>query len=442
MEKLDSKPKVNVLDRTIKGMKARAAMRDRLASRQIFYQAMVDYMEAPLRARAAGKPFGWCEVQAPIELFRGLDVPPFYPEHYSLVVASQGAELPFLEEAEVHHMKDLCSVQKIFIGALMKGELPKPDFSIGVTAPCDAVLLGMQHASFPHKHKACICKQSGCVAGIPIYMCDQPFWNDDAALNYYMGEIRGAMAFMEEKTGTKMDMNNLKEAVRKTQEIFRLHGENNQMRKNSPSPMKSRDLFRQAFIFNNLSGTDWGVKYMQAVNAEMKEMVAKGQGAVPNERIRLGWVNAPPYAMLDFMDEMEKEFGAVVVTDNLSCGWAGGDGSDGPLFPCDPEDPIRSIAAKGLAHYGATCYKDANRMSKVLVRMAKNYHLDGMIFSAHWGCKNVCAIMKHLREDMMNETGIPILFLESDCLDQRTVQIPKLLSLSREYIEMLDQRKA
>lgn len=441
MEKLDSKPKANLLERTIKGMKARAGKSNRVKSRQLFYEAMVEYMEAPLKAKAEGKPFGWCEVQGPIELFRAMDIPPFYPEHYSLVVASQGAELPFLEISEVNNLKDLCSVQKIFIGAMHKKELPIPDFMIGVTAPCDAVLFGMQHAAFPKKHKGCACKKEGCVAGIPNFMVDQPFWADDKAVDYYVGEIKDAIAFMEKHSGKKFELDKLKEAVRKTQEIFTLHAENNQKRKNHPSPMRSRDLMRQAFVFNNLSGTDAGVNYMRAVNEEMKAMVAKGQGAVPNERVRLGWVNAPPYAMLDFMDEMEKEFGAVVVTDNLSCGWGGGDGSDGPLFPCDPEDPIRSIAEKALNHYGATCYKDAERMSKVLVRMVKNYHLDGLIFSAHWGCKNICAIMKHLREDVMNETGVPILFLESDCLDQRTVQIPKLLSLSREYIEMLDQRK-
>jgi hypothetical protein len=73
--------------------------------------------------------------------------------------------------------------------------------------------------------------------------------------------------------------------------------------------------------------------------------------------------------------------------------------------------------------------------------MVKNYKLDGMIFSAHWGCKNICAVVKHVREDLLEATGIPMLILESDCLDQRTNPIPKMMSLTREYIEMLDQRK-
>jgi benzoyl-CoA reductase/2-hydroxyglutaryl-CoA dehydratase subunit BcrC/BadD/HgdB len=441
MSSVQIKPGMDLLSRTIAGMKMRGSKEGRVKSRTIFYNAMVNYLEAPVKARQEGKLFGWCEVQAPVELFYALDIPPFYPEHYSLIVASQGAEIPFLEEAEVHHMKDVCSVQKIFIGALKKGELPKPDLMVGVTHPCDAVLFGMQHVAFPEKHTPCICKSEGCVAGIPIFQLDGPFWHDDKAIDYYSGEVQDCIAFMEKNTGRKMDYGKLEQTVAHTKEIFDLHAENNQLRKTHPTPMRGRDLARQAFVFNNLCGTQDGVDYMRAVNAEMKEMVAKGQGAVPNERIRLGWLNAQPYSFLPYLDEMEREFGAVIVTDNLTCGWLNGDGSDGPLFPCDPKEPVRSIAAKAMYHYGSTCYKDANRFSEVVIRMAKNYNLDGIIFSAHWGCKNVCAISKHLREDLAKATGVPMLELESDCLDQRTNPVPKMMALTKEFIEMLDQKK-
>lgn len=443
MDTKRDKPKMDLLTRTIDGLKARGEYREgRTKSRQIFYKAMIDYMEAPLKAHEEGKPFGWCEVQAPVELFYAMDIPPFYPEHYSLVVASQGAEIPFLEAAEVHHLKDICSVQKIFIGAAKTGDLPQPDFMLGVTHPCDAVLFGMQHAAFPKKHNPCLCKAQGCVAGTPLFQLDGPFWADDAAIEYYAGEMQDAIDFMEKISGKKMDYDVLKETMRKTQRIFEIHSENNQLRKITPTPMRGRDLARQAFMFNNMAGTQIAIDYMEEVNKELKETVEKGEGGIPNERIRLGWLNAQPYSFLPFFDEMEREFGVAVVTDNLCSGWLGGDGSDGPLFPCDPEEPLRSLAAKAMYHYGSTCYKDANRFSEVVIRLVENYKLDGMVFSAHWGCKNVCAIIKHIREDLFEATGVPMLTLESDCLDQRTNPIPKMMALTREYIEMLDQRIA
>jgi benzoyl-CoA reductase/2-hydroxyglutaryl-CoA dehydratase subunit BcrC/BadD/HgdB len=440
MEPLQRKQR-NILEETLVGMKARQTKRTRDKSRDIFYDAMVEYLEAPGKARERGEPVGWCQVQAPVELFRAFDTPPFYPEHFSIVVASQGKEIPFLEAAEIHHLKDVCSVEKIFIGAAMAGALAKPDFMIGCTHPCDAVLFGMQHVAFPHTHKGCTCKKSGCVNGVPIFQLDGPFWTDEHSIDYYAGEVEEAIAFMEKQLGKKLDYDRLKQVVANTCELFRIHAENNQLRKVIPSPMQSRNLARQAFVLNNLSGSEIGVEYMRALNEELKKNVAEGKGGIPNERIRLGWLNAQPYSFMPFLDEMEREFGAVVVTDNLSCGWLGGDGSDGPLFYCNPEDPIKSLAAKGLSHYGSNCYKDANRFSQVVIRMVKNYKLDGVIFSAHWGCKNICAIIKHLREECYEATGVTMLVLESDCLDQRTNPIPQMMNRTREYIEMLNQRK-
>jgi benzoyl-CoA reductase/2-hydroxyglutaryl-CoA dehydratase subunit BcrC/BadD/HgdB len=443
---MDMKNEAQVQDlmtRTIAGMKARSAYRtNRSRSRQIFYEAMIDYLEAPITARAQGKPFGWCEVQAPVELFYAFDVPPLYPEHYSLVVASQGDEIPYLEAAETHNLKDLCSVQKVFMGALYQEQLPRPDFMLGVTHPCDAVLYALQHAAFPKKHTPCVCKAEGYVCGLPLFQLDGPYWNDEGSLTYYSGEIEAAIEFMEKVLGRKMDREKLEQVVANTVETFRLLGLNNQLVKTIPTPRRSRDMARQAFVFNNLSGTQAAIDYLTAFNKEMQDLVDKGEGAVPNERLRLGWLNAQAYSFLPFFDEMEREFGAVVVTDNLCSGWRGGDGEGGePLFKYDQENPVWTLASKALSHYGSTCYKDANSFSEVVIRMVKNYRLDGIVFSAHWGCKNICAVIKHIREDLMEATGVPMLVLESDCLDQRTNPIDKMMDLAREYIEMLDQRK-
>jgi benzoyl-CoA reductase/2-hydroxyglutaryl-CoA dehydratase subunit BcrC/BadD/HgdB len=437
----------NIMRRTIAGFKARMEAikaKPRARSRQIWYQAMIDYMEAPLKAREEGKPFGWCEIQAPPELFYAMDVPPFYHEHWSLVAASQQAVLPFLEAAERENLKDLCSVHKAYCGALSLGELPQPDFILGLTHPCDAVVYSVQHAAFPKQHTPCVCKRDGVVGGycegsMPVFQLDGPFWFDEDAIDYYTAEVHDAIAFMEKVLGRRMDYEKLKQSVDRMVEAFRILGLNNQLVKNVPSPRRSRDLMRDPFVF---AGTQAAIDYFEAIHDEMQERVERGEGAVPNERIRLGWLNVPPYGFMPFLDEMEKEFGAVVIMNNLSGGWLLGDGENGePMFPIYPDDPVRTIAAKGLCHYGSTCYKDAERYIRVVERMVTGCKLDGVVLSAHWGCKNLTAITKHLREDLYESTGVPMLVLESDCLDERTATIANMVALTREFIEMLDQKK-
>ncbi len=440
-------PRDNVMERTIAGFKARMEyIKDhpRNKSRQIWYQAMINYVEAPLKARAEGRPFGWCQIQAPPEIFYAMDVPPFYFEHWSLVAASQKVVIPFLEAAETDHLKDLCSVHKAYCGALKLGELPPPDFIMGVTYPCDAVLFGNQLASFPEKHTPCVCKADGCVGGfceggIPLFQLDGPYWYDEAALDYYTKEIYRGIAFMEKILGKKMDYDRLKMHVDLTNEAFRILGENNQLIKNVPCPRRSRDLMREPFVF---TGTQAAIDYWQAAQDDMKAQIETGVGAVPNERIRLGWLNVPPYGFLGVLDAMEKEFGVVVVQNNLSGGFLLSDGENGePMYEIFPDDPVRTMASKGLCHYGSTCYKDPERYLKILKRMVNGCKLDGVVLSAHWGCKNLSSIMKHIREDLYEATGVPMLVLESDCLDERTGTIEKLVALTREFVEMLDQSK-
>jgi benzoyl-CoA reductase/2-hydroxyglutaryl-CoA dehydratase subunit BcrC/BadD/HgdB len=439
-------PKDNIMERTIAGFKMRMDhMKDkpRAKSRQIWYQAMIDYMQASITAREEGRPFGWVGIQAPPEILYAMDIPPFYYEHWSLVAASQKAVIPFLEAAEGDNLKDLCSVHKAYCGALKLKQLPRPDFILGNTFPCDAVLFGNQIASWPEKHTPCVCKADGCVGGycsgaIPLFQLDGPYWYDKEALDYYSKEIKRSIEFVEKVTGRKMDYDKLKHHVNLTNEAFYLLGENNQLIKNIPCPRRSRDLMREPFV---LTGQQAAIDYWQAAQEDMKAIMATGKGAVPNERIRLGWLNVPPYGFMGVLDELEKEFGVVVIQNNLSGGFLMSDGENGePMYEIFPDDPIRTMASKGLCHYGSTCYKDPERYLKVLKRMVEGCQLDGVVLSAHWGCKNLSSIMKHIREDLYAATGVPMLVLESDCLDARTGNVSRLVALMREFVEMLDQK--
>ena len=78
----------------------------------------------------------------------------------------------------------LCALDKFMYGAMLKNEMPKADFIVTGSAPCDSSRIGYQ--MFEH------------LADCAIYRLDAPLEDSPEAHQYYAGEIRKLIGFLEE----------------------------------------------------------------------------------------------------------------------------------------------------------------------------------------------------------------------------------------------------
>ena len=80
---------------------------------------------------------------------------------------------------------------------MLKNEMPKADFIVTGSAPCDSSRIGYQ-----------MFEQ---LADCPVFRLDAPVEDSREAHLYYASEIRKLIGFLEEQTGTRLDPDRLRE---------------------------------------------------------------------------------------------------------------------------------------------------------------------------------------------------------------------------------------
>ena len=121
---------------------------------------------------------------------------------------------------------------------------------------------------------------------------------------------------------------------------------------------------------------------------------------------------------------LEKEFGAVVVIDELnSITWEA----------IDPDDPFTGMAERAIS---IPFNGDGSRRIDNLKKLAQKYKVDGAINPCNWGCRQGSGA-RGLISDGLKEIGVPVLNLEVDCVDARSFSEGQLRTRLEAFVEML-----
>jgi len=192
-------------------------------------------------------------------------------------LASTGMESAFLEEAEqTGYARDTCGYHRAVLGAARQGIMPVPDFLIASSSPCTGGLAVMENLA-RHFEK-------------DLFVLNIPQEVTDRGVEYLSDQFREMVAFVSDHTGTPLDEDRLRHAVENTNRmreglsnVYRLAG-------HVPSPANSRSLSNFGIAMALLLGTAGGVKVAQAFEKDFSARTAAGLSGIPNEKIRLMWI--------------------------------------------------------------------------------------------------------------------------------------------------------
>jgi hypothetical protein len=146
------------------------------------------------------KKLCWYEFCLTPELFLAMDIHPFLGEVHPPIMALGTPEVTwqYVDVAEeAGTPPELCVLDKFMLGALLSNEMPKADFIVTASAPCDSSRIGYQMFE----------QLSDC----PFYRLDAPVEDSREAHAYYASEIRKLIGFLEEQTGNRFDGDRLRE---------------------------------------------------------------------------------------------------------------------------------------------------------------------------------------------------------------------------------------
>jgi len=224
-------------------------------------------------------------------------------------------------------------------------------------------------------------------------------------VDYLREQLRRAAEQLCELAGVEMSVERLREAIDLSNRTSDYMGEINELRKAVPAPMPSTDGFGSAYPRLYLMGTKRGHDYFLALRDELKEKVARGEGAFPNEKFRLSWFGLPLWFNLGIFNYFEK-FGGVFVYEGAY--------NTGLLRPRRPEDPVRELAIKCLGGGGGI----GSTVSGI-IEECRQYQIDGVVLSYLITCRPFVFPAVEISNALEKELGIPTVRLECDLVDER-----------------------
>ena len=137
-------------------------------------------------------------------------------------------------------------------------------------------------------------------------------------MDIWKNEHKRLIAFLEEKTGKKMDYDRLKETVRLSYRLTELTLEIDELVAHVPTPMSPECFAATLLAVRLFAGTRPAVDYLEGLKAELQERVDNGIAAANPERFRVMWSAFTPFWDTALQGFMQQKYGAVSVCEVLS----------------------------------------------------------------------------------------------------------------------------
>jgi len=412
---------VNILEFIAQNMGAIVDhVRAKHPDRAWMYEVRKSYWQRAARAREEGRPVVWHSFDTVPELFFAFDLAPICTDVLSAVVSAlPGGIARYADLAQGYVPDHVCTIDRTLMGLAMGGFLPQPDLIIHTSQPCDSTLI-----TYP------VLAQ---YLGVPHLTLDTPYWGDRRSLDYAARELQKEAAFIEKHTGRALDRERLAWVIDLSNQAYRLIGEVNELRKAVPCPLPSKLLPLTGGMFGCAVGTPELLAYVRRMRDWARERVARGQGQLQEERLRLGWVQIPIYFNTSICDWLEQEYGAVAPMDLLN--------NYQTIVIDDPGDPQQVYQGLAQRMLRMTMGQVSRGPSQYYIQSAlevcRDYKADVAVASGHLGCKQMWGAFQLVKDVLADELGIPTFIYDCDHLDPRVVSLDQIKARFEEFFSTL-----
>ena len=390
-------------------------------SEAMYYQMLANYYTRLLNASKDGDFVAAHTVFFPAEILYAMDIVPMHTETTTWMIAlftGDSADM-LAAGAELGLASEICSPHRGLAGAFAMGALPRPDAMLWSNLVCDNTA----------KSGELLMEINNC----PGFFIDHPFQNSEDEERYLVGELNDMVHFLEEKSGRKMNWDQLAGIVAQMDRQIKLLREISELRKAVPTPFNPQGFLQLLTVDYLFPGLPEATVYLETLRDELAEKVKSGKGAVSPERFRLMSLFIPPMYLIGFLEKISQEYGAVSVTEPFFTYWG-----DGEL---DPAKPLESVAKKSYMIPEMRMYGPLDeRALEGITDCAEQYKVDGAIYYADVGCRHTCATIK-LFKDVLNRQDVPVLTLDCDVVDPTITSEEDVREKLEQFFELLEDRQ-
>lgn len=391
-------------------------------SNYMFFEFWGQYLHNIRHAHDEGKLIVGHAFGVPTEILYAMDMVPMHMQTCIGMAAVSGSHMEDLTAAKtIGFTQDACSVNRLTAGYFLNGKWPKPDLFVGAYSACDGIAKNtdLMRSLYPD---------------MPYFHFEQPYRESAGGIAYMVEQLKDLIAFLEEQSGKKMDWDKLSEHLGHALRMAELHKKISELRKVTPVPLRSRKVPELELADFYFCGSEIGTKFYETVYAEAKERVARGEGGIAKERFRLASPYVYPTYVWGLVDWLEKEWGAVHVTELFFSNW-------GPQ-ELDPSKPLECIAKKMYAHpIVGTQGGSLEWLVPQFTQNVKDYKADALMWWAHRGCPHGCGSIYATSKVMKDELKLPVLEIDSDYVDPHFEPVERMREKLNTFFEMLESQK-
>lgn len=344
----------------------------------------------------------WYEFCVTPEIFRAMDIHPFLGEIHPPVLTLGTPEVcwEFVDTAEANGApSDLCVLDKFLLGALLSDEMPRADFIVTASAPCDSSRIGYQ-----------VFEQ---LTQVPVFRLDAPVEDSPEAHAYYAQQMREMIVFLEAQTGRRFDPDRLRavceESNRTTEALLELF----ELKRSRPCPHSGAVTFNSYMAILTSLGTPGLTRYIEFLRDDAAAAVREGRGVLADERHRVLWYYVPVVFDLEMAAWVEETFHAAVIVDALSSFLR-----QDPIDTTNVDTMLVGLARRGLETTMGRLRVKASTLTAQFLRDYTDFGADCVVFPGPVGCKHVWGWLNLLRE-VCRERDIPICAFDLDWIDSR-----------------------
>ncbi len=185
------------------------------------------------------------------------------------------------------------------------------------------------------------------------------------------------------------------------------------------------------FVMVTRHGTEIAVNFLKDVLQEVNEKVARGEGVIPNEKIRLFWDNIPLWYNMKLFNYFEK-WDAVVVAETYSAAWS---------LRMDPNKPLESIAYKTLVSYPLVSCVSLHKRLELIMNAVRDYKIDGAILHSNRSCKPISMGQMDIQKVLAEELSVPSVMFDGDHMDGEKFSMAQFQTRIDAFMEMLLAKK-
>ncbi|MCX6646437.1 MAG: benzoyl-CoA reductase, bzd-type, subunit O [bacterium] len=413
--------------------------------RENFYR---DYAQAHEKGGLRWAGGAWTFGAIPCGL--GEDVWSITSEPYSASIAANKAFSQRCLEAteKAGYARDLCSYMRNYWGSIILNEyafggpFPKPDF------------LWQDHICCSHaKWYQVVSDLEG---GIPYYCIDVsvgPYKDvTKHKIDYLVGQMHDGIEWLEKTTGRKYNDELLIQAVNNECRATSTWAEVCALNKAIPAPLEEKTMYSLYVLGTLMKHSKIVADYYEELRDEVKDRVDNKIAAVANEQCRLMSDTQPPWGFLSLFRYLE-QFGALSVGSLYTFGLIGvwedkPDGSWGPrttpqqqgIEIKDRDQALRILADWNLSKPEWQHFYSPHLKTAMMVRIAKEWHLDGVMLHYNRGCEGLSVGIAENRLGLI-EAGYPVMTFEGNMGDEREFDLNKTMGRVDTFMETLGFKK-